>query len=542
MKKENIFKFKQGINSVISVLIILGILVVFNFMMYRVFIRIDLTGGNIYSLSKSTKKMISNLDDPVIIKAYFSRNLPPPYSTNRQYIKDILSEYKTYSRGKIDIQFIDPSEDEQTRTQARMAGIAPVRITQVESDKYEMKEGYMGLIFLYEDKKEIIPFIGQTGTLEYDITSRIKKITKSSMKSVGFFTGDGGADIFEQLPQIKQFLSEQYKLRSISFKEDKKNPHIDALIILLPQQKLSDWEKYKIDQHLMMGKPVAFLLGRNDVNLETFQVKTIDDNLDDLLKHYGVEIRPGMILDAQCQMITLQTRRGLFTVNNMVKYPFFPLVSSFKKDNFIVKGLERVTFPFINPIKIEAISAEKEKGTKGEDLKVEVLAQSSEKSWYRENVRDLNPLRQYSPSPDDEKGPFNLAVTIKGSFKSFYADKEIPSGPSENISEKKEELIKQSPSTRILVMGNSRFISIGDRAGLNFFLNIVDWLAQDEALISIRSKEVVYRPLKELSKGWRRVVKYVDIFLVPVMLIIFGLTLWRIRRFRRKGLTLEKIG
>lgn len=542
MKKENIFKFKQGVGSVVSVLTILGILIVLNFLVYRIFVRIDLSRGHVYSLSKATKKMIVNLDDPVIIKAFFSRNLPPPYNSNRRYIKDLLSEYKTYSKGKIKIQFIDPSEDEKIRLEAQMTGIAPVRITQVESDKYEMKEAYMGLVFLYEDKKEIIPFINQTGTLEYDITSRIKKITQSSKKSLGFLTGNSETDIFKELPQIGQFLSEQYTLKNISFKEDKKNPPIDALVVLLPKEKLSDWEKYKIDQLLMQGKPVAFLLGRTEVDLQTFQAKAIDDGLDDLLKHFGVEIRKGLVLDPQCQMVTLQTRRGLFTVNNMVKYLFFPLVTSFKKDNLIVKGLERVTFPFINPIKVKDFSSEKGKDTEKKDLEIEILAQSSEKSWYKENPGDLNPLRKYRPSPDDETGPFDLAVIIKGSFDSFYAGKEIPSAPGENVADKKEELIKQGLSTRLLVVGNARFVNMGDQAGVNFFLNIVDWLAQDEALISIRSKEIVYRPLKEISKGWRRVVKYIDIFFVPSMLIVFGLVWWRIRRFRRGNLTLENLG
>jgi gliding-associated putative ABC transporter substrate-binding component GldG len=542
MKKENLFKFKQGVGSVISVLTILGILVVVNFLVYQVFVRIDLSRGKIYSLSKATKKMISNLDDPVIIKAFFSRNLPAPYNSNRQYIKDLLSEYKTYSKGNIKIQFIDPSEDEKIRLEAQMTGIAPVRITQVESDKYEMKEAYMGLVFLYEDKKEIIPFINQTGTLEYDVTSRIKKITQSSIKSLGFLSGNSETDIFKELPQIGQFLSEQYTLKNISFKEDKKNPHIDALVILLPKEKLSDWEKYKIDQLLMKGKPVAFLLGRTDVDLQSFRAKAIDDGLDDLLKHYGVEIRPGLVLDPQCQMVTLQTKRGLFTVNNMVKYLFFPLVTSFKKDNLIVKGLERVTFPFINPIKAKDSSSEKGKDTEKKDLEIEILAQSSEKSWYKENPGDLNPLRQYLPSPEDETGPFDLAVIIKGSFESFYAGKEILPVPWGDDSDNKEEFIKQSIPTRLLVIGNARFVNMGDQAGVNFFLNIVDWLAQDEALISIRSKEIVYRPLKDISKGWRRVIKYIDIFFVPLMLVLFGLILWRIRRFLRVNLTLENLG
>lgn len=537
MRKDDIFKFKQGVSSSISVLMVLGILVVLSYLSYRIFMRVDLTQGKLYSLSSATKKIVKNLNDPVIIKAYFSKNLPAPYNSNRQYIKDLLSEYRAYSKGKIKFQFIDPAEDEKTRREAQMMGIAPIRVTQVESDKYEMKEGYMGLAFLYEDKKEVIPFIKGTITLEYDMTSRIKKIIQDKMKSIGFLTGSGEINVFTDLPQLGQLLSQQYNVKNISFKEDKSAPEVDSLIILLPKEKLTDWEKYKIDQFLMKGKPIGFLLGRTDVNLETFQAKVVDDNLDDLLEYYGVKIRKGLVLDSQCQMITVQTRQGFFSIQNMVKYPFFPLVTSFEEDNPIVKDLERVTFPFINPLEIKEISSEKEKGK----LDIKVIAKSSKASWYKESPYNLNPLERHFPMSSDEEGPFNLAVIVKGKFESFYGDKKIPSSPS-TVSSPKEELIKESPSTRIFVVGNAKFIDkefFGDRASMNLSLNIIDWLTQDEDLISIRSKEIVYRPLKEISKGWKRVVKYIDIFLVPIMFVAFGLICWRIRRFRRAYLTLS---
>ena len=97
----------------------------------------------------------------------------------------------------------------------------------------------------------------------------------------------------------------------------------------------------------------------------------------------------------------------------------------------------------------------------------------------------------------------------------------------------------ESPETRLVVVGDADFIvdkNLRGNDNLAFMLNTVDWLSQDEALISIRSKQVTARPLKEISRGAKQFVKYGNIFGLPVLVIVVGVLRWQIRKqVRRKS-------
>ena len=533
---------KKTILSLVSLPILLGIIIVINYLSYHIFCRLDLTQGGIYSLSKASKDLVRKLDDRIIIKAYFNKNLPAPYNSNRKYFEDLLAEYKTYSKGKISYEFIDPAGDEKLQQEARSGGIAPVNITQVKNDKYEQEISYMGAMFLYGDKKEILPFVKQTVGLEYDVTSRIKKLTQEVRKKVGFLAGHKEPDPFTDLGGVYKRLSEQYELRTVSVKDGTAVPEdLDALVVLSPEEKISEREKYEVDQFIMKGKPVAFLIDSVNVNLTNFMGNKIEHNLNNLLSNYGVEITPGLVLDRQCQRISVQQRQGFFTIQNIIEYPLLPVATVFRKENPIVRELEKVSLPFASPLILKDVPDGK--------IKPEWLIKSSENSWQKDDVYFLSPLQNFPTQNLTKKGPYILAATVTGKFKSFYSDKEVPAVESadktkkDKKDEKKSETIKESPDNRIIIVGNGRIMRgdfLKDPMSGTFFFNIVDWLAQDTGLISIRSKGIEYRPLKETSKETRNIIKWLNVLLVPAGFIVYGIIRWRIRKIKRKGLTLNE--
>lgn len=480
----------------VSILAVVGMALVVNYLSYRIFKRVDLTQGSIYSLSRASINMVRELDDVVVVKGYVTRDLPFPYNAHSKYLLDLLAEYRANSRGKVRFELINPAEQEE-KMEARRQGVLPLQFTEVKADKYEVREGYMGVVFLYEDKREVIPVVESIGTLEYDITSKIKKLTSKAMKAIGFTTGHGEVDLSE-LGQVEQSLRERLKIERVELKEKDIPAGLHSLLIVGPKERFEEGELRKIDSFIVRGGTAGFLLSKMDVDLNTFMAKKVETNIDTLVENYGIEVKEGLVLDLRNQTIGLTTTRGGFIMRNFVPYPPFPIATDVDKENPIVRELESVTLPFVSPL---------EGG--------ESLVRSSERSWWEENPRVLNPLERLGPVGEKEKGPFTLASVLIGKFRSLFRDEEGQS--------------------RIAVVGTSKIAEgrFASPSSLAFFLNLIDWLVEDEDLISIRSKGVGERPLKELSPGRRTAVKQVNIFLPSLLLIGLGLGRWRARRRRK---------
>ena len=174
---------KQKSQTVIRIALILGILIVLNFISIRLFGRLDLTSQGVYTLSDASKKLVGSLDDRITVKAYFTEDLPSPYNDNRRAVLDILNDYKAYSKGNLQYEFINP-QGEKGEQDAQAQGIAPVQVQVVNEDKMEVKRGYLGLVMLFEDRKEVLPVIQNLSSLEYDISSAIKRLTNKTKKKI----------------------------------------------------------------------------------------------------------------------------------------------------------------------------------------------------------------------------------------------------------------------------------------------------------------------------------------------------------------------
>ncbi len=160
-------KFLEKTNFGILVIIVIGILIVLNFFSYQIFYRWDLTQNKDYSISKVSKKTVSDLKDVVNIKVYFSKDLPSQFINLRQEVADILDEYVNYSNGNIRIEFIDPKKDSQTEQELAMLGIPQLQFNVLEKDKYQVVNGYLGIAVKYGDKTQTIPVVEDTRDLEY---------------------------------------------------------------------------------------------------------------------------------------------------------------------------------------------------------------------------------------------------------------------------------------------------------------------------------------------------------------------------------------
>ena len=202
---------------ILYLVLAVAIVAAVNFISRDLFFRLDFTGNRIYSLSESSKTVLGKIDDRLTMKVYFSKNLPGQYGNNSRYLQDILEEYEAYSGGNIRFEFYEPEGDEDLAQEAMKYGIQPVQLQVIENDNLEVKRVYMGMVFMYEDRREVLPLIQTTTGLEYDITTQIKKLVDRQMRSIAF-AGAGGREVGTR--NVSEALSQSYRVRSVKLEEE----------------------------------------------------------------------------------------------------------------------------------------------------------------------------------------------------------------------------------------------------------------------------------------------------------------------------------
>jgi len=520
-------KLQISAGSMTAVALVAAVLVVINLLGLAFFHRWDLTDGKIYSLSEFSKKIMGELDDVILVKLYFTEDLPAPYNANARYIKDQLYEYSAYSRGKMKFEIIDPVKDDKEQ-EAVGLGIPAVQVNAIEKDKIELKRVYMGLAILFEDKREVMPLVQSTRNLEYEITSAIKRITTDSMITVGFLSGHGEPLISTELTRVKQMLEKQYQVRTVAVTHGELiDEDIHTLLVVGPSDSLHPFELYALDQFIMRGGKVGWFIDAVYTDMATQVGRNISTNLDSLLAAYGILINKELVIDTRNSRIGVVQRQGMLSIQNVVEYPYMPEAVTFREANLITKDLGTVSFPFVSSL--DTSKAE------GLGLLMQPIVYSSERSGRKTEPYYLTPMQRFSLE-DFPEAYIPLAATVVGSFASYYNNYPIPDSGITGLPER----LSSSAISRMVVVADSDFMRDQGRNPENFafFLNIVDWLSQDEGLISIRSRETTSRPLDpNISDGARLRYKYANILGPSLLVVIFGIVRWRVRKAKRRMLS-----
>ena len=521
----------------INVLLIIGILVIVNLISINFFTRLDFSRGRIYSLTPASRDTVRQLPDRLLIKAYVTRNLPAQFADVNRYTRDILSEYQAYSRGRIRFEFIDPSDDDQLRQEAQRNQVTPVTMRVVEQDKLEIREVFMGLVFMYRGKTETIPFIQNTGSLEYDITSTIKKITDIGRKRVALFVTEDPlppAMPGRQQPQgvfhsVKQMMAEHYLLETIDLWEPVPDD-ISTLIVAGINDSLHFEQLYNLDQFMIRDGNLLLFQDRIQADLQTLQAKAIGSNLFNLLEHYGIRIKRNLVTDAKSGQIQVQRQQGFFSFATPVQYPPFPVINNVNRDNIIVRNLENLQMIFVS--ELEPLPPQSRLSF------TPLLLTSQNSGEIREPNLDIS-FEKYMQQRDLTRmlnsPPKVVAGIYEGAIESYFLDM----FPDEDNA-LAEDYFYRNPNARIILVADSDFIKDGAGAGvqsnLDFVLNSVDYLMDETVLINIRARETVFKPLREISAGARKMVRWLNILLPSFLLILFGFIKYHRQLEKRKVL------
>lgn len=141
--------------------------------------KIDLTRNNSYSLSGYSEELVSNLEDPVYIKVFYSNNVPPMYQSVKRYLIDLLEEYKLGSSGNLKIEYYDVDNDSDLKA-AGNYGLHPVEINTRGADEMKVQKAYMGIVIIHGDLIERINSVRSVVGIEYRISSTIQKMLGKS--------------------------------------------------------------------------------------------------------------------------------------------------------------------------------------------------------------------------------------------------------------------------------------------------------------------------------------------------------------------------
>lgn len=541
-----------------------GILVlfIFNVIGANYFKRFDLTEEKRYTLRESTKEMLAEVDQPLHIELLLGRDLPTGFQRLQKSILETIEEFGIYSNAQITWSVNDPGEaDSEAQrnanyTQRVNQGMSPTRIFANEDGRDVQK-----LIFPYAvissggRSAAILLLKGDQGApaevklnqsiegIEFELAVGIQRLTAANRKRVAIMTGHGELDSLN----IQGFVADMiqfYDLQRLDLSRETQIRNFDAVIIAKPQTAFSREEKYKIDQYIMNGGKVLFLIDALSVDMTkaggqgTYGM-ALDLGLDDLFFRYGVRLEKNYVLDVQRfgRYPVITDEAG--TITNL-RWPYYFGTANYTPHP-ITRNLDAVYMRFAGTIDTVAAKGIKKTPLLYTSASTRVLRTPAPVS-FEQIARENDPnLYQGGIQP--------IAYLLEGSFTSMFKNRILPK-EGVNTSDFKEEGVEN----KILVISDGDLIrneirrGRAQELGLNpfannneqqryansdFLFNVLAYLIDENGLITARTKEIKLRPLDRIKVQNERTKWQLINLLGPVLIIVvFGVVRSMIRKRR----------
>jgi ABC-2 type transport system permease protein len=535
-----------------------------------------------YDLTRSIKKAVSGfqslesvlarLEEPVRLTMFVTpETLPASMGDVPALVEAVANELAEAADGNLIYTVVDPEADASYTREGLYEdyGIQPFAVSLFSSDTY-----YMHLLLeIGEEAYVLYPGGGVSeADLRTEIEAALKRAAPGFLKTVGVWNpseeptpspyGQGMVQPLSTWQQARSFLSQSYSVVPIDLSTGRVPGEVDVLVVIAPQD-LGDSELFSIDQYLMRGGAVVFATGSYMLSPQQFgggiMMQTVEGGVQDLLASYGIEIEEAFVLDPRNEPFPRQRQRQVGNTSvielEQVNYPFFVDVrqDSMAQDSPIVANLPAITVHWASPVRAQE-STDQERS-------VTVLLESTEESWLRSDLNvdpDTLAYPQYGFPVEGEQMAHPLAVSVRGSFESYFGDRpspfeegaeaDVPSapGPGQATPETPGQpvlgTIESSPqSARLVVVGSSEFLndavlglsqSLSPERYLNnlsFLLNAVDWSVEDEELLTIRTRGTQARLLRDLTREQQSFWEGLNYAVALLGLIAIGVV-WNVRQ------------
>lgn len=521
--------FQTILYSTVGVLVMLVILVAFNFIAGALRMRLDLTQEKAYTLSDGTRAILKKLDTPVTIRFYCtqSESATPETVFLKSFarkVEDLLTEYRQVAGGKIKIEKYDPQPDSDAEDSARLDGIEPQALAGV--DRF-----YLGLAVKCLDEVQSIPFLApnRERLLEYDLARIIVRATNPEKPVIGVMSplpvfGMPSNPMMQQMGQqgsqpwtIISELKNDFSVRRIGMDADKIDDDVKLLVVIAPKD-ITDKAQYAIDQFIMRGgKLLAFLDAQcladsRQQNQMMMNMGGGGSSLDKLLKAWGLQFDSSKAVADLKYKMQLRGRNG----EPQEAPAWLGLTAdAIDRDDVATSQIDNVWLPLCGAFT----------GTPQDGLKQTVLLHSSKDSQLVDamlaNLSGESTMKEFKPSGVN----YNLAIRLTGKFKTAFPDGAPQDAKSED--EKKDEAKPDEPKagdslkeTRsdntVVLFGDADLLfdpftirridspfgalQMPMNANLNLAQNIIEQMTGDNNLIAVRSRATLSRPFTRVKE------------------------------------------
>jgi ABC-2 type transport system permease protein len=523
---------------------------------------------------RAYKKMLRGLNGQVDITVLMAGELPAGFKKLSRSTADMLDEFQVIGGDKIHFHFERPGDrlDDTSRMylydSLRRLGINPtnVKAQTKEGEGEEQRLVFPGAVIRYKDRTVGVDFLqGQNfegglnslnnaeALLEYKLASSIHKITQDTIPLIGYLSGNGEPLDYRAYDLIENTLRPNYAFRIIPIDSVVVIPKVfTALMIVKPIQRFSDQQKLKIDQYVMNGGKVIWMIDNLYASLDSLQRSEgqfiafdLGLNLEDILFKYGVRINQDLVQDLQSDKIpsVIGSTGGKPQIQTL-PWPYFPLLRN-TTNHPIAKNLDYVVAEF--PHSLDTVKADGIKKTAllSTSPDARILHTPARVEWA--SIRNEEDLKTFN------KPNIPVAYLLEGNFRSLFsnrvsramADSFLNVGSpfrNETISPNKMIVVADgdmvlnavSEAEGPLPMGMNKYTK-QQYANREFLLNAVEYLVDNSGLMETRGKDYTLRLLDKSGYEETKIRWQLLNILFPILLVILFIAIFQFLRKRKFG-------
>ena len=518
------------------------------------FTRIDFTKEKLYTISPISRNILDSLPQPVKVTVYLQGDLTQGMKRLQRATSDMLIDLRSYSHGKLQIEYINPldglatSEQDQAIQDLRSKGLEPTNLSvQTESGLSQKvifpwaavsSNGHVVLVKLLNAQPQMglsadEQLNNSIQNLEYAFTSAIKKATGKGVNAIGFTTGHNELNDLQLNGAIQSlsdgFIVGRVDLKSIPFDS---LVNIKLLVVAKPDKPFTEDEKFKLDQYIMRGGRVVWAIDQVSAELDSMRRQGGEQlafnkqlNLDDQLFGYGVRINYDLIADINCAKIPMSTGNiGGQPQIEMVPWIYYPVLIPLSKHP-IVKNVDGIYSQFASTIDVV--------GAKNVMATTLLTSSPLNKKVPAPHPISLQIIEQAPDPKEFQSEPKTIGLLLEGNFRSDFKNRPVPVGVTDNIQRADEsvptkmvvisdgDILKNQVSADGLPypLGYDRY-SQETYGNKNLLLNIADYLTDDSGLIALRSKEIKLRLLDKAKIHDEKLFWQLINTVLPLLLVL----------------------
>ena len=460
--------------------------------------RIDLTSGNLYTLEQGTRDLLGDLDDLVQVKLFASSELPPELQLQLRDVRDLLADMRRASNGNLVVTDVDPDESEEAEEEASQLGIYPVEFNVLRDDQFEVRRGYYGLAVVYADASDVTPVIERTDDLEFRLASAIYDMTTTERSGIAFVEGYGAKQSTD-IPGLAQSLGDRYTMRSVNIAGDSaaaiNRDSTEVIVVAGPLEPLDSMAARRVIDFVDAGGAALILVEPVRIDAQSPTPLPLTNGLEDLMARRGITVSRRLVLDLASSERVNMGRQGMFQV--IAPYPLWPIALPATR-HALTSGLNSLSMGWVGELEVS------------DSMNVLPLWRTTESAGLHGVGAPLLPDQDWNVPPEELRVRVLAAAVVP------------PEGDARG---------------RMIVVGDASFVEPQfmqqNPSNLTFLANAIDWLARDEALIGIRSKNRTPPNLVFESDMSRNVLKWGNLLGVPLLFVLLGMV--RVTGRRRRA-------